>query len=215
MFPRSKMLALLGGAAVLSFGMYNIHQQADITEGGIFGLNLLLNHWFGLPVSVIAPILDFTCYVLAFAYLGKKFLYFSIYSSLAFATCYKIWEMFPPVLPNLSTFPFLAAVLGGLFVGAGVGIIVREGGGSGGDDAIALIITNKTKLKLQYTYLLSDVVILALSLSYIPVTKIMYSIITVVISSNLIGLMQKSEAVLNAKKQVIPLPHKYNYGNDI
>lgn len=212
-FPRSKVLSLLIGAALLSFGMYNIHQQVEITEGGIFGLNLLLNHWFGLSVSLIAPILDFTCYMLAFAYLGKKFLYLSVFSSIAFAVLYRIWEMFPPLLPNLSAFPITAAIIGGLFVGLGVGMIVRAGGSSGGDDALALIMSGKTRLKLQYSYLLSDIVVLIMSLSYISPTKIIYSVITVIVSSNVIGWLQHSKAVLQNNRNVLQLPEKFNYGD--
>ena len=40
------------------------------------------------------------------------------------------------MLPDLSAYPLAAALLGGMFVGIGVGIIVRQGGSSGGDDAL-------------------------------------------------------------------------------
>lgn len=45
------------------------------------------------------------------------------------------------VLPDLTGVPVIPAVAGGLFVGVGVGIIVRQGGSSGGDDALALVIS--------------------------------------------------------------------------
>ena len=35
-----------------AFGMYNIHALADVTEGGVFGLTLLLGHWFGLSPAI-------------------------------------------------------------------------------------------------------------------------------------------------------------------
>ena len=35
---------LLLGTAILSFGLYNIHSQASITEGGVLGLQLLIQH---------------------------------------------------------------------------------------------------------------------------------------------------------------------------
>ena len=53
------------GAAIASFGLYNIHQQSGITEGGVLGTVLLLHHWLGWPASVITPILDLSCYALA------------------------------------------------------------------------------------------------------------------------------------------------------
>lgn len=189
-FTFQRVMVLLAGSAILSFGMYNIHQQTNITEGGVLGLNLLLNHWLGLSVAFVAPLLDVLCYALAFFYLGKRFLAISIVSTLMFSGCYKIWELFPPLLPNLSNIPILAAVIGGVFVGIGVGIVVRQGGSCGGDDALALVISQKTGWKLSTAYLITDLSVLLVSLSYIPIKRIIYSLITVTISSNLIELLQ-------------------------
>ena len=171
--------------------MYNFHQQTGITEGGVFGLNLLLNHWFGISVAIIAPILDFIFYLLAIAYLEKKFLIISVISTILFAGSYRLWEIFPPLIPNLSNTPLAAAVLGGLFVGFGVGIIIREGGSSGGDDTLALIIAKQSGCRLSIAYFACDAMVLGLSMSYIPAKKIIYSIITVIVSSCLIGYMQR------------------------
>ena len=95
------------------------------------------------------------------------------------------------MLPNLSNYPLLAAILGGVFVGVGVGMIIRQGGSSGGDDALALSISHITKWPLSRSYLFTDFLVLGLSLSYIPITRIIFSIITVTISSYLINHIQK------------------------
>lgn len=183
------MLILLG-TGILSFGIYNIHSQASITEGGVLGGILLINHWFGVSPSIISPILDIICYVFAFKYLGKNFIKVSIISSLSLAGFFRIWESFPPMLPNLSSQPIIAAILGGLFVGIGVGIIVRQGGSSGGDDALALAISKITKMRLSSAYLFTDISVLLLSLSYIPLKKIAFSLITVTISSFTIDFIE-------------------------
>ena len=87
--------------------------------------------------------------------------------------------------------PSLAAVLGACFVGRGVGLCVRGGGAAGGDDALAMAISKTTHMDISNAYLFTDVLVLTLSLSYIPVKRIFYSLITVTISSKLIGLVQK------------------------
>ena len=83
-----------------------------------------------------------------------------------------------------------AALLGALFVGVGVGLIVRQGGSSGGDDALALSISAMTGLRVSKAYLFTDLTVLTLSLSYIPIRRIAYSLITVTVSSWLIDLIQ-------------------------
>lgn len=188
--PIKKMILIVIGAMITSFGIHNIHQQCNITEGGVIGLMLLIEHWFHISPAYITPILDICCYLLAFRYLGGHFIVTSILSTLSVSLFYKVWELFPPMLPNLSDTPLLAAILGGIFVGAGVGMIVRQGGSSGGDDALALTISHVTHCRLSHAYLFSDLTVLGLSLTYIPYQRIIFSLITVTVSSFLIDRIQ-------------------------
>ena len=180
------VLFIMAGAAIYSFGIHNIHQRVDITEGGVIGLMLLAEHWLGFSPALITPVLDVACYLLAFRYLGKKFIRTSILSTACVSLCYGIWERFPFLLPDLSDHPLAAALLGGAFVGTGVGIIVRQGGSSGGDDALALAISRISHCRLSKAYLVTDITVLLLSLSYIPLQRIAFSLITVTVSSLLI-----------------------------
>lgn len=185
-----RVLLIILGAAVCSFGIHNIHQRTAITEGGVIGMMLLIDRWTGLPPAFITPVLDLICYALAFRYLGGQFIKISVISTLSVSLFYDFWEMFPPMLPDLSAYPLAAAVLGGLFVGVGVGLIVRQGGSSGGDDALALTISHVTHCRLSRAYLFTDLIVLALSLSYIPLRRILFSLITVTLSSFLIDRIQ-------------------------
>ena len=181
-----KILLILLGAMICSFGIHNIHQRTNITEGGVIGLMLFAEHWLNISPAYITPILDIACYLLAFKFLGGGFIKISVISTLFVSGFYKVWELFPPMLPDLTERPLIAAVLGGIFVGVGVGLIVRQGGSSGGDDALALTISRVFRWKLSRSYLFTDVVVLLLSLSYIPALRIVFSLVTVTISSYLI-----------------------------
>lgn len=185
------ILLILLGAMICSFGIHNIHQRTNITEGGVIGLMLLLEHWLKLSPAYITPVLDIACYILAYKFLGGNFIKISIISTLSVSGFYKIWELFSPMLPDLSAYPLVAALLGGVFVGVGVGLIVRQGGSSGGDDALALTISYKLHWRLSRAYLFTDVVVLLLSLTYIPFLRIVYSLITVTVSSHIIDWIKE------------------------
>ncbi|MEF9839782.1 MAG: YitT family protein [Lachnospiraceae bacterium] len=182
-----RYFTLLLGTAILSFGLYNIHSQSQITEGGVLGMTLLLKHWFGISPGISGICLDSLCYFFGYKLLGKAFLKNAIIASLGFSCFYNTYQVFGYVLPDFSNQPLLAAMLGGLFVGVGVGLVVRSGGASGGDDALALIITKLTTCKISKAYLITDLTVLLLSLTYIPMNKIFYSLITVTLSSFIIG----------------------------
>lgn len=195
-----KILLIMLGAMICSFGIHNIHQRTNITEGGVIGLMLLVEHWLKISPAYIMPILDIACYLLAFKFLGGSFIKISVISTFFVSGFYKVWEMFPPMLPNLSEYPLIAAVLGGIFVGVGVGLIVRQGGSSGGDDALALTISHISHWRLSRSYLFTDVVVLLLSLTYIPVLRIVFSLVTVTISSYLIDWIREYKSPESSQK---------------
>lgn len=184
-------LIIVLGACILSFGLYNIHERTGVTEGGVLGMTLLLQHWFGLSPAITSPVMDIACYLLAWHFLGNAFAKYAVAASLAFAASHALWEQFPPLLPDLSAFPMAAAILGALFVGLGVGLVVRIGGACGGDDALALTIAHVSRWPISRCYLFTDLAVLLLSLTYIPFARIVYSLVTVTISSVVIGRVQR------------------------
>ena len=184
------LLSLLG-STVLSFGLCHVHAYADVTEGGILGLTLLLQHHFGLSPAVSGFLLNGLCYILGWKLLGKPFLLYSAISSANFSFTYSLFERMEPVFPNLTQNPLAAALAGALFVGVGCGLCILVGGAPGGDDAFAMAMTKATGKKIQTMYLMSDLSVLALSLTYIPMNRIAFSLLTVVLSGQIVGWIQK------------------------
>ncbi len=184
---------ILIGSLILAFGLYNIHSQVDLAEGGVLGMILLLEHWFGINPSVSSLVLDISLFIVGGFIFGGKFLKYSLIASISFSAFYTLMSWWGPQLHFITQFPWLSAVAGGLFVGIGVGIVVRQGGACGGDDTLALIVKKISGLKLSISYLIMDAVVLGLSLSYIPLKDVGYSVITVVISSKLIEWIKQGK----------------------
>ncbi len=181
------IVMLMVGGGILAFGLYHVHSFSGVSEGGVLGATLLLEHWFSLSPSISSIVLNLLCYWIGFRLLGKRFIFRSLVSSLSFSVVYAVCEFFPPLFQGLDSRPLLAAVLGALFVGVGVGLCVRAGGAPGGDDALAMSLSKRFFLDIRWIYLVSDVLVLALSLSYIPWSKIAYSLLTVLLSGQLVG----------------------------
>lgn len=195
MLPRlnpKNCLTIVLGSAILAFGLYNIHSISGVTEGGVLGLTLLLEHWFGISPSISGLVLNGACYVLGLTLLGKEFILYSIIAGGGFSLFYAIFERFPPLWPQIAQMPLAASVAGAAFVGVGVGLCIRANAAPTGDDSLALSLSHHFKIGIQWVYLLGDLIVLALSLTYIPFSKIIYSLLTVVLSGQLIGLIQKA-----------------------
>ena len=173
-----------------AFGIYNVHAVADVTEGGVLGATLLLHHWFGISPAWSSFLLNTVCFLLGLKVLGKTFIVYSFLAALGYSTGYFLCEQFPPLWPAIAEYPLAAALLGALFIGIGAGLTVRAGGATTGDDALAMSLSHITKFPIQNIYLISDLTVLILSLSYIPLRKIAYSLLTVILSGQIIGLIQ-------------------------
>ena len=189
---RSCAVAFLS-AGFLAFGMYNIHAVANITEGGVLGAVLLFQHWFGLSPAVSNLILNSLCYLFGWKTFGKTFVAYSAMASLGYSAVYFLCEQFPPLYPQIASMPLTASLVGSVVVGVGSGVCVRVGGATSGDDALAMSLSKVTRIPIQWIYLASDLAVLALSLSYIPLRRIAYSLLTVILSGQIIGLLQKKK----------------------
>ena len=178
-------------SAFQAFGMYNIHAVADITEGGVLGATLLLEYWFSISPALSSFVLNAACFLLGWKTLGKTFIAYSLIAACGYSASYGICELFPPLWPEVAGMPLLAAILGAMFIGIGAGLCVRAGGATTGDDALAMSLSHITKIPIQWIYLITDLSVLLLSLTYIPFRRIAYSLLTVILSGQIIGWIQK------------------------
>lgn len=185
-----KLLLGVLGSAIVAFGIYNVHNVADITEGGILGLNLLLEHWFGISPAYTNMMLTIICFIIGWKALGRNFVAYSAIFTAAFSLFYRIFEKFTPHLfPQFAYYPWLASLVGCLFVGIGTGLSIRAGGAQCGDDALAMAFQHFFGVRISVVYLISDLTVLLLSLTYIPPKKIFCSILTVVLSGQIIDII--------------------------
>lgn len=184
-------VAIVLSSVFLAFGLYHVHSLSGVTEGGVLGLNLLLEHWFHISPAITNFVASTLCYLLGWRLLGKDFILYSAIAAVSFSVAYRIFEQFDPIWPQLYRMPLLASCLGAVFVGVGTGISVRAGGAICGDDALAMCIAHVTRMKIQYAYLITDLTVLGLSMTYIPLKRIGFSLLTVILSGQIIGLIQR------------------------
>ena len=187
---KNLLLNALGGA-ILGFGLMEVHSIAHVTEGGALGLTLLMDIWFGFSPAWTSIVLNIAFYAFGIKMFGFPFVVYSLVSAGAFSGAYAVCEFFPPIYPEIANLPFLAAIIGAIFVGVGVGVCVKAGGAPTGDDALAMSLSKLSKIDIQWMYMITDLLVLALSLTCIPVKNVLCSLVTVTLSGQIIGLIQK------------------------
>ncbi len=191
LFKLSDCIMAIIGAFIMAFGLYEIHSFSGVTEGGVLGMTLVLDHHFGISPAVSGLVMNVICYVIGWKILGKRFVLYSCIATVVFSASYKLLEITSPIFKGLYAYPLAAAILGAVFIGVGAGLCVRSGGAPSGDDALAMGFSKRFKVKIETVYLISDLTVLALSLTYIPIKRIAFSLLTVILSGKIIGIIER------------------------
>lgn len=196
-----KLLLMTLGTTILAFGVFNFYDQNGITEGGVLGMLLIMKNVFGMDIAISNILLDGALILLGLKFLGKEFFGYTIFSSTVFSIAYAVFENVGYMVTVNNN--ILAAILGGISVGVGCSIVMNAGGASGGEDALAIILSKLLSCKIGIVYLMSDIFVLALSLSYLSWKTLLISVVAVITSGQVIGFIYKGETEeVQTKKQV-------------
>ncbi len=176
--------------AVLSAGGYVVFiLPMKMIEGGVTGLGIIAQQLTGLPiVGTTSMILTAFVFVIATRLMGKGFGAKSIYAMVLMNV---LIDMFLIIkIPIVTGDMLLAAFYGGAIVGLGLGLIYFSGGSTGGADALAQMLWKTKRIPIGRTLILIDILVLgAATLIFIPIEKIMYSLIFIYVEIKVIDMV--------------------------
>jgi len=178
---------ILFGACLLAFAYYHINYQNHLSEGGFVGLGLLAKYAFDVSPALMMLALDIPLLLVAWLVKGRQFIWNTVIASLAFTGFYEAFEMFSPIVMDMSSMMPVASLLSGVLTGLGTGLVLRFGAATGGDDILTLLLSKYTGLTVGTVFLLMDVMVLSLSFWYVPMKEMIYTILAVFISSRVIN----------------------------
>lgn len=133
----------------------------NITTGGVAGISSILE-WspLAIPAQMSYFVINAVLLVIALRILGWKFCTKTIYAVVVLTTSLSLSRDFTGSLHLLQDQPFMAAVLGAVFCGSGVGLGLASNGSTGGTDIIAAIINKYRDISLGRVILMCDVFII-------------------------------------------------------
>lgn len=134
----------------------------DITTGGVAGVSSILYWATGLPVQYSYFFINALLLLIALRILGLKFCVKTIYAVLVLTTGISVATTYYHG-HLLADQPFMAAIIGSVFCGCGVGLGLSSNGSTGGTDIIAAIINKYRDISLGKVILICDVFIISSS----------------------------------------------------
>ncbi|WP_240633156.1 YitT family protein [Paenibacillus montanisoli] len=189
------------GTAIYAFGLHYFLIPNQLMEGGVTGIAILLNYALDWPLSISTLVLNIPLYFLGWRILGRSQIGYTIFGSVSLSFFLYVMEKLIAlgwVVPFRTSNDYILAVLyAGVTLGAGLGIVFRFGGTTGGVDIIARIASKLKGWSMGQVILALDIVIIGISLLYITKEQVLYTLVAVFIASKLIDFIQ--EGVYAAK----------------
>ena len=181
------MIAL--GAAIYAFGFVNFNMVNHLAEGGISGITLIFHALFKLNPAYTQILFNIPLFILGVKIFGKRGMIYTIHGTVCLSVFIWLFQRMSFSI-DLAQDTLIAALLAGIFAGIGGGIVFRFGGTTGGGDIIGRYFEQKKGLALGQTLFVFDIVVLTLSLSYIDIQHMMYTVIASFVFSQVVAVVQ-------------------------
>ncbi len=205
----SSWLIILLGCAIMSLGFILFMYPYKITPGGIWGMSTILNVLFpSIPQGWFGYMMDIPLLLIGFAVFGPVFGSKTVFASMVTPLLMLLlpYAVYPDVAVqtaetllwgrlNLTDDLILATIFGGILIGFGVGIVVREQATTGGTDIIAMLLQKYSGIKFSNGILIADAFVILCSMVVLvgmqgeSPTLLLYSLLTIYIATQLIDFV--------------------------
>ncbi len=156
----------------------------NITTGGVPGIASVVFWGTQFPVQWTYFIINAGLLLAALRILGFKFCVKTIYAVLVLTVITSLFQKFAGQTAMLHDQPFMAAIIGAIFTGSGIGLGFSSNGSTGGTDIIAAIVNKYHDISLGRVIMLCDIVIITSSyLVFHDWEKVIYGYVVLWVSS--------------------------------
>lgn len=179
-------LMIIVGAASFGVAIQNIYDPTGLVTGGFTGLAIIVKAITGqlmkggIPLWLTNTVLNIPVFILGYILMGRKFLGRSLFGTLMLS----FWLYILPPLDLAQGDYMLAALFGGLFSGAGVGLVLRANGTTGGTDMVAALIHRKLRhYTVAQIMMILDGCIVLTGLFLFGIRSTLYAIVAIFVAT--------------------------------
>jgi uncharacterized membrane-anchored protein YitT (DUF2179 family) len=172
------------GAFIVAVGLEIFLIPNHIIDGGITGISIMLSVVLGLPIGLFLIILNLPFFLLGYKQIGKTF---ALTSFLGIGLMSIFTQLLVPIHP-LTTEPILATVFGGILIGIGVGIVIRNGGSTDGTEILSILVNKATPFSVGEIVMFINVFILSAAGFVFGWDRAMYSLMAYFIAYKTIDI---------------------------
>ena len=147
-------------------------------DGGTTGIAILLNEIIPVDISIILPVVSIPFFILGYFIVDKKIILKSIIALLLLSV-FLHFDNFTPITDD----KLITSTFGGLFLGVGIGLAIRNGTVLDGSEVLGLYVNDKYGISIGNTSLIFNVILFALTAMVLSPEKAMYSILAYLVTA--------------------------------
>ncbi len=185
------------GAVMSAVALELILIPNSMIDGGMNGISIILNTLFGGSLGIIIFIVNLPFLILGYKQLGKKFVFKAGYGMILFSILLEVFHNYTPIIDDT----LLATVYGGILLGVGCGLIIKEGGCLDGTEIVAILINRKKSLSVGQVVFCFNIVIYGAAIFVFGAERALYSLLTYFVSYKVIDMV--SDGLNSAKAAFI------------
>lgn len=180
---RTFMIAL--GAILMAIGLELFLVPNLILDGGVVGVSIIISHLTGLPLGVFIFILNIPFFFLGYKQIGKTFALSTLFGI-------TVLSIFTSLLHNIDAFTsdlLLSTVFGGVTLGMGVGLVIRNGGSLDGSEILAILFNKALPFSVGEIIMIINLVIFSVAGFVFTWEQAMYSFLAYFVAFKTIDIV--------------------------
>lgn len=180
----SEFFQISVGILLASIGLKAFLLPNGFLDGGVTGIAILVSKLYNIDISLILIAVSIPFLVLAWFALTKRILIKSVLSIITLAI-FIHYENFQSVTDD----KLLIAIFGGLFLGAGIGLTIKNGAVLDGSEILGIFVNDRLGISVGKTILFFNIILFSITTLLLSIEVAMYSILTFLITGKVIDLM--------------------------
>ena len=192
----SRVFFMILGSILAAMGLEIFLIPNNIIDGGITGISIMASHLTGIQLGIFIFIFNLPFVLIGYRQIGKTFAISTIFSVI----CFSIFVTLLHPVSGVTQDTLLATIFGGIILGVGVGLIIRNGGSLDGTEIVAILLEKKSAFSIGEIVMFINLFILGISGFLFGWDRAMYSLIAYFIAFKTIDItvqgLEESKAVI-------------------
>ena len=202
-------IIIIIGSIIFAAGLEFFLIPNKILDGGVIGISMIFQHYLNIPLGTFIVLFNIPFLYLGYKQIGKGFTISSIFGIIILSIMTLIFHPFPPLVTD----PFLACIFGGIILGIGVGLVIRNGGTLDGSEMFSIFVTKNLPISVGEMVLSINIVIFIISGFIFSWEPALYSMISHFIAAKVMDIVIEG---LNDSKSIMIITKEYeNISHDI